>query len=282
MKNKYNLYLLTSTIDEKFYVGITKNPEQRLKQHKYNSRRSKYYNANWIRKVLKEGGELKMDIVVEGLKKSSAEKLEISIISKFKEMNLDMTNTAQGGIGFDHTGIPHSEEHKRNLALAQPHKKKIDADELRDYYINQKLSKKSIAKIYKCGITTIDRHLKSNNIPIRVTKNYKISKKIDVDEIIDLYVNKNMSALKIGKKLNVHGNLIIRCLKKNGIEIANAGAYQKKTIRISKYSKDGDFIRRFDSISELAAHLNKKESSVYKYLKKSDVCWGYAWKLEYE
>lgn len=278
----YSLYLLTSTIDEKFYVGVTKNPKQRLLQHKSNSRRSKYYNANWINKVLRKGGEISMDVIIKGLTKEKAEELEVSVISKFKEMNLNMTNTAQGGLGFDHTGIPHSEEHKKNLALAQPHKKKIDADELYDYYINQKLSKKSIAKIYNCGITTIDRHLKANNIPIRVTKNYKASEKIDVDKIIDLYVNQNMSALKIGKKLKIHGNLVIRCLRKQGIEIAKASTYRKKTIRVSQYSKGGEFIRRFDSIEELSMHLGKKENAVYKYLKKRNNCWGYIWELEYE
>lgn len=278
----YSLYLLTSTVDDRFYVGITNNPKRRLAEHTKYDLNKGTYNANWIRETLKVNGKVKMDVVIKGLTKEKAEELEISVISKFKKMNLNMTNTAQGGLGFDHTGIPHSEEHKKNLALAQPHKKKIDSDELYDYYINQKLSKKSIAKIYNCGITTIDRHLRANNIPIRVTKNYKASEKIDVDKIVDLYINQHMSALKIGKKLKIHGNLVIRCLRKRGIEIAKASTYRKKTIRINQYSKEGKFIRRFDSIEELATYLCKKESAVYKYLKKRNNCWGYIWELEYE
>ena len=93
--------------------------------------------------------------------------LEIKLIEMLKKLTPKyITNTAQGGYGFNHKGIPHSEEHKKALEQAQPHKVRLPKDELLDLYVNKKLSKKKIGKIYGCGTTTIDRRLKEYNISI--------------------------------------------------------------------------------------------------------------------
>lgn len=215
----YSLYYLTSTLDNKYYIGVTKNPRRRHKAHiKYTSK-EKFYNGNWIRSILERGGEINMTVVLSDLSEKMAIKLEISLISLFKRLSIEITNTAEGGLGFNHKGIPHSENHKRNISLSQPHKIRIPKDVLYDLYHNQKLSKRSIGKLYGCGPTSIDRRLIEYGIQPRTTKNYKISYKLNKDEIIDLYLNKKMSMLSIANKYNIGINGIRTLLNREGIKI---------------------------------------------------------------
>ena len=215
----YNLYYLTSTIDDRIYIGITNNPDRRYYEHINYTIEKNHYNGNWIKKTLKKGGEIKMTIDLSGLSKKVAIQLEIKLISLFKKITpKKVTNIAQGGLGFNHKGIPHSEDHKRSLEAAQPHKVRIPKDVLYDLYVNQKLSKKKIADIYGCGATTIDRRLIEYNIKIRRTPNYKISYKLNKEEILDMYLNKRMSMLEISKKLEIGSSGIRSLLQREGID----------------------------------------------------------------
>ena len=200
----YKLYYLTSTIDDRFYIGITNNPKRRYYEHVNYTIEKTYFNGNWIRKTLSSGGELKMKVIVENLSKKLACDLETKLVAFFKKVSPDkITNTADGGMGFNHKGIPHSVEHKRALEQAQPHKVRIPKEVLYDLYVNQKLSKKEIGKIYECGATTIDRRLIEYDIPIRKTTNYKVSYKLDKNEVVDMFLNQKKSILEISKILGV-------------------------------------------------------------------------------
>jgi len=200
----YHLYYLKSTLDDKIYIGITNNPDRRYYEHINYTVEKNHYNGNWIKKTLKKGGEIKMIIALSNLSKKVAIQLEIKLIALFKKITpKKVTNTAQGGLGFNHKGIPHSEEHKGALEAAQPHKVRIPKEVLYDLYVNQKLSKKKIGEIYGCGATTIDRRLIEYNIKIRRTPNYKISYKLDKEEILDMYIEKKMSILEISNKLEI-------------------------------------------------------------------------------
>ena len=124
----YNLYFLKSNLDNRIYIGITKYPKNRHKAHLKYSTKKGHFNGNWIRSTIERGGEINMDVVLQNLSKERAIKLEIGLIKMFRSLNIDITNTAQGGLGFDHTGIPHSEQHKKNIELTQPHKVRIPKD----------------------------------------------------------------------------------------------------------------------------------------------------------
>ena len=200
----YNLYYLKSTLDDKMYIGITKTPEKRYQDHLTQTIKKKHHNGNWIRKTIKNGGEIKMIIILESMNKETAIEMEIKMIDFFRGLyKKRLTNTADGGLGFDHTGIPHSEEHKKNLEKAQPHKIRIPKKILYDLYVNQKLSKKKIGEIYNCGSTTIDRRLKEYDIPIRTTPNYKVSYELNRDEVLKMYLDDRMTIRKISEKLGI-------------------------------------------------------------------------------
>lgn len=225
----YNLYYLSSTIDDRVYIGITNNPERRYYEHINYTVEKSHYNGNWIRKTIKIGGEIKMNIILSELSKEKAIRLEIKFIELFRKISPNkITNTAQGGLGFNHKGIPHSEEHKKSLEKAQPHKVRIPKEILYELYVNKNLSKEKIGKIYKCGATTVDRRLKEYAIPIRETKNYKVSYRLERNQIIDLYVNKKLSMLKISNMFGIGVNGIRTFLNREGIEIDSARCGEKK------------------------------------------------------
>lgn len=215
----YNLYLLKSTLDKRVYIGITKYPKIRYKAHLKYSIKKGHFNGNWINSTINKGGQIIMDVILTNLSKNKAVLLETELIKLFRSLNIEITNTASGGIGFSHKGIPHSEEHKRNLALSQPHKVRIPKEDLFELYINQKLSKKEIGKIYNCGATTIDRRLVEYNIPMRTTKNYKVSYKLNREEILNLYLIEKLSMLEIANRFNIGINGIRTFLNREGIEI---------------------------------------------------------------
>jgi len=219
-----------------------------------------------------------MDIVFENLSIDLAIEYEKFYIKLCKEMGKRLTNISEGGLGFNHKGIPHSEKHKENLEKSQPHKIRISKEILYDLYVNKKLSKKSIGKIYGCGPTSIDRRLIEHNITARKTKNYKFSYNLDLNEILEM-LGKNISILKISKKYNIGAGCVRDFLIKNNISTKNK--FVEKIKHIDKYDLNGNFIERYNK-NELCAELNKKWTNIYKYIKNSDKCWGYKWEIVYK
>ena len=274
----YYLYMLTSTLDDKCYLGITNNKERRLTQHLIYGRYKKYHNARWINKILENNGEINMNIISENISKKDAIFYEKFFIKLYRGIGLKLTNIADGGLGFSHKGVPHSEKHKKNIEKSQPHKVRIPKDILYDLYVNKKLSKNKIGEIYNCGPNSVHRRLVEYDIPIRTTKNYKISHKIDKDKIIKLYLDDDLSMLKISRKLKVNSNVIRDLLIRNNID---TNRYQTKIRHINKYDLNGEFIKSYD-LDELCKELNKKRLSIYSYIKTYGTCWGYKWEIVYK
>jgi len=251
----YQLYYLKSTLDDKIYIGITKNPNRRYYEHINYTVEKNHHNGNWIRKTLRNGGEIKMNIALDSLSKNLAIQLEIKLIELLKRLTPDkITNTAQGGLGFNHKGIPHSEEHKSSIEKAQPHKVRLPKDELFDLYVNKKLSKKKIGKIYGCGTTTIDRRLKEYNISIREKTNYKISYKLNKTEILNMFINENMTLSEISEKLGIGTSGIRYLLQRESINTGRNKLRRKVDINLLKK-------RYFDLMK-----INNRKMKIYEIL----------------
>jgi len=274
----FYLYILKSSLDDNLYIGITNNPKRRLSQHLKKDKRKSYYSANWIQKVISNGGKISMDIIFENLDKDSAVEYEKFYIKLFKDFNKKLTNISEGGLGFNHKGIPHSESHKRNLEKSQPHKIRISKENLYDLYVNKKLSKKSIGEIYGCGPTSINRRLIEHDIIPRKTKNYKAGRDLNLNDILEL-LKKDISILRISKKYKVGAGCVRDFLIKNNISTKNK--FTEKIKYINKYDLDGNFIKNYNK-EELCVELNKRWVNIYKYIKSSDKCWGYKWEIVYK
>lgn len=266
----YYLYYLKSTLDDKIYIGITNNPERRYYEHINYTVEKKHFNGNWIRKTLKRGGEIKMKIALSNLSKKSAIQIEIKMIELLKKLTpKKITNTAQGGLGFNHKGIPHSEEHKRALEKAQPHKVRIPKDILYDLYVNQKLSKKKIGEIYECGATTIDRRLIEYNIKPRTTPNYKISYKINKEEVLDMFLNKRLSILKIAEHFNIGFSGIRYLLQREGVDTSlnrNKVTFDKEELENRYLNLINENIKKMEVYEILSNEFSLSPSYISKLL----------------
>jgi predicted GIY-YIG superfamily endonuclease/predicted transcriptional regulator len=251
----YHLYYLKSTLDDKIYIGITNNPDRRYYEHINYTVEKNHHNGNWIKKTLKKGGQIKMIIALSNLSKKVAIQLEIKLISLFKKITPEkVTNTAQGGLGFNHKGIPHSDSHKKAIELAQPHKVRIPKEELYNLYVNKYLSKKKISDIYGCGTTTIDRRLNEYGIEIRKTPNYKISYKINKEDILDMYINKNMTISDISDILGIGSSGVRYLLQREGLDTG-----------LNKFSKSVDKEKIKQKYEELIK-MNIKKMKIYEIL----------------
>jgi transposase len=150
-------------------------------------------------------------------------------------------------------------------------------DELYELYINQGLSTVEIGKIYDFHDVTVGRWLKKYDIPIRTTAESLLIRsggiKPSKDELIELYVNKGLSAPEICDIYNVGESSIYRWLNEYEIEIrsiSESHLIKNGGIKPSKDELYHDYCVEFLSTYEIA-----KKYNVYSWT----IC---AWLNEYE
>lgn len=95
--------------------------------------------------------------------------------------------------------------------------KRIDTteDELKELYLDKKLSSEKIAQKFKCCKATILKRLHQYNIPLREAGKRKIN--ISKKRLRELYENKKLSIYKISKIFNTSSVTIYKRLKEYGI-----------------------------------------------------------------
>lgn len=98
-KREWNVYYLICPYKNTIrYIGISKNPEQRLKQHFSESEKMKKenpYKYNWLNKVRNKNLEPKLQIAFSNLSFDEAFVLEETLIKAFKSISpKDITNIA--------------------------------------------------------------------------------------------------------------------------------------------------------------------------------------------
>ena len=96
----------------------------------------------------------------------------------------------------------------------------IDTELVIDMYVNQGMSVKKIGKIFNTSPTTIKRRLKGKNITIKSPAQACreiTEKQVDIEKIVDMYVNQKMSTIKIGEIMEVNPKTIWRKLEILGI-----------------------------------------------------------------
>ena len=99
----------------------------------------------------------------------------------------------------------------------------LNKDEIIDLYLNKNYSLESISNLYNVDYGVIKRLLKNNNVLLKSTEEIKLGIKLSdyKDEIIDLYLNKKLNPVQIGKIYGVDENTIRRRLIKWKIKLRN-------------------------------------------------------------
>ena len=89
-------------------------------------------------------------------------------------------------------------------------------------YVNQSMSIREIGKIFDVSGDPISRRLKEKNITIKSPTQAcreVTEKQVDIEKIVDMYVNQKMSSTKIGEIMEVTKQTILKKLKELGVKI---------------------------------------------------------------
>lgn len=104
------------------YIGITVFPRRRL-QHHVNPKcgRSSHWRSRWAAKVLREGGDVLMGIIISGATEDHAKREEMRLIAEHRALNSRLVNVTAGGNGL--LGYRASPETRRKIGAAHAGKK---------------------------------------------------------------------------------------------------------------------------------------------------------------
>jgi predicted GIY-YIG superfamily endonuclease len=118
----YVYALVDSTTGDIRYIGISQNPEQRLRQHILNaSRGERTYKANWIRHLLDNSNEPELHILETCNSRKSAAVAEIQWIAYGRGEKWPITNQTDGGDGsVGHVVSAEARERLSSLARGRP------------------------------------------------------------------------------------------------------------------------------------------------------------------
>jgi len=98
----------------------------------------------------------------------------------------------------------------------------IDTELVIDMYVNQGMSLRKIGKIFGTYPSKIRNRLKDKNITIKsaaqATREIR-EKQVDIEKMVDMYVNQRMSSTEIGKKLNITKETVCVKLKQIGVKM---------------------------------------------------------------
>jgi len=98
----------------------------------------------------------------------------------------------------------------------------IDTEFAIDMYVNQGMSLTKIGEIFDVTRNTIRERLKEKNITIKSSTQALREireKQVDIEKMVDMYVNQRMSSTEIGKKLNITKETVCVKLKQIGVKM---------------------------------------------------------------
>jgi len=120
----YYAYLITNTVNNKVYVGITKNIPNRWRSHKYQAKKSRVKSSLYL--AMNKYGFHSFNIEEIASFESSDEccEFEINSINFLRENNIPNYNLHDGGtIGYSMSGDERYEEWKQKLSIARQGRK---------------------------------------------------------------------------------------------------------------------------------------------------------------
>jgi len=102
----------------------------------------------------------------------------------------------------------------------------IDTELVIDMYVNQGMSLKKIGEIFDVSYHPIKDRLKEKNITIEPSHQASreiLEKQVDIEKMVDMYVNQKMNLAEIGEKLNICRMTVCNKLKQLGVKMRTKG-----------------------------------------------------------
>ena len=160
-------------------------------------------------------------------------------------------------------------------------------EQLRKWYIDEKMSSKEIAEIVGVHYASVVNWLKKANIERRTASEAKIlsntkretckwKKEISDDELYTVYVDKEMSTNEIGKFLSVNGSTVLSWLKDAGIPIRNQyeaklAQYRKEIERPSTEQLRRWYVEEKMNTYEIGELVGVSYNLINKWLRKANI-----------
>ena len=144
----------------------------------------------------------------------------------------------------------------------------IDTELVVDMYVNQGISLRKIGKIFKIRPDTISNLLKEKNITIKSftqASREVIEKQVDIEKMVDMYVNQKISTIKISKKLNVCRMTVLRKLKQLGV-ITRTSA-KAKPIELDIVKLEDMYVNQKMSCSKIGEIMGVGRMTISRNLK---------------
>jgi hypothetical protein len=163
--NDIYVYVLQDPAGEVRYVGVTVNPEERLRAHLNASKRETTYKSRWIRKLMRLGQTPTMT-VIQTVPVSCWVEAERYWIFYFKSAVCHLTNTTVGGEGV--LGLKMSQESKGLMSKRATER-----------FIREAAER---AKIKRCPICDSPRYSSIVRCPVCLSNKYHRNQGFAVDE----------------------------------------------------------------------------------------------------
>jgi len=151
------------------YVGLTSRTLQyRRTEHLYEaSVGTDSHRHNWIRKVLRDGGEIVATVLMDDLSWTDALDFEIFYIKFYRDCGYRLTNRTDGGEGA--LGYIHTAESKEKMSLAaqnmsDEHKAKMSASSTGRKHTDKTKAKMSASRL---GVRKSDHHRAAMSVVAR-------------------------------------------------------------------------------------------------------------------
>jgi len=197
-----------------WYVGVSKDPEKRLKQHLHLPRRINPKKYDWIHGLLKQGVPPAVRIT-QSIPMTEWQQSERNWIFRYRLENSNLTNIADGGSGFP-VGRVLPEEHRRRISEGK-----------KGHAVSAETRRK-LSAANRGHTPTKETRCKLSKYRGPASSQYR--KDIPTDEIVRLYAS-GLTVYDIAHRFRCGPCLVTDRLRKSSIYIRGPHPEQNKQAR---------------------------------------------------
>ena len=134
-------------------------------------------------------------------------------------------------------------------------------------YVDEKMPTTKLGKIFNISSTAVSNIIKRSGIDVRgisvAKKGIKRGSMLPVDKIIELYVNKGLSSIKVSEEVGCSKRSVLNVLRENNVEARGSCEYDR-SCPISEEIRDQYLSGK--SINEVCSSVNMSYSGVRRVL----------------